>query len=212
VELRDSFCLPVPVDRLWEVLTDVELIAPCVPGFRLEEADDPAYRGAMTVKVGAITVPYDTTITFVERDEAARRAVLDVACKERRGGGRAKATVTATLSGDAENATAAMVTDVEVTGRVAQFGRGIIGDVAAHLTRQFVANLDARVLSERGAEPGPGATAEPARPTAPPGEHQALDLGASAAVPVVKRAVPILVVLLLGLVLLRRRSGPGRRG
>lgn len=226
MELTDSFTVPVGADRLWEVLTDVELIAPCVPGFQLKEAADPDYHGAMKIKVGAVSVQYDATITFVDRDDAARRAVLSVTGKERRGGGSVNAKVTATLTDQGEQATAEMVTDVEVTGRVAQFGRGIIADVGARLTRQFVDNLNARVLAPAAAEPRdetpaatPVAGAEaatsaavngtapaPARP-APQPDAAALDLGATALGPVLKRVGPAVAALLvLGLVLRRLRA------
>jgi uncharacterized protein len=208
MELTNSFTLPVSVDRLWEVLTDVELIAPCVPGFKLEEVADPEYRGTVTVKVGAVTVTYDATITFLDRDEEAHRAVLQVSCKERRGGGRANATVATDLSGEGQEATAEMVTEVEVTGRVAQFGRGIIGEVASQLTRQFVDNLNTQILAaraegvERTVEPN---VAPPSR--APAEEPEALDLGATAVLPMLKRSAPALIalVLLCVLALFKRR-------
>lgn len=206
MELTDSFTLPVTAERLWDALTDVELIAPCIPGFQLEDRADPEYRGAMKIKVGAITVQYDATITFVERDDAAWRAVLSVDGKERRGTGTVNANVTATLSEQGEQTTAKMVTDVQVTGRVAQFGRGIISDVASRLTKQFVDCLDARVLAPP-AEPESSAAAPASpRPVAEPADT-AFDLGTTALGPVLKRVVPVAAVLLSVLFVLRRRLG-----
>jgi carbon monoxide dehydrogenase subunit G len=210
MELKDSFSVDVPPDRLWEVLTDVERIAPCVPGFELEEVDEPDYRGRMKIKVGAIVMQYDATITFAERDDEARRAVLKVKGKERRGPGGVDATTTATLSGEGERTTAEMVTDVKVTGRIAQFGRGIIADVSTRLTEKFVANLEQQVLSPaasgNGAEPSAEAVnaAEPAPPS-PPAASEPLDLAAVSAVPVLKRVGPALVLALVLFLLLRRR-------
>ncbi|MEZ5122792.1 MAG: SRPBCC family protein [Solirubrobacterales bacterium] len=208
MQLTDQFTVPVAVDQLWEVLNDVERIAPCVPGFTLAEANHPEYRGRMRVKVGAITVSYDATIRFVERDEAARRVVLAVSGREVRGAGSVDATVTSTLQGDDHRTTAEMVTDVNVTGRVAQFGRGIIADVSSRMTEQFVERLNARVLAPPAAPQAPHAasatqgaadrasTASRPAPAAPPAEEP-LDLGSVAAVPVLKRIAPVVAGLAL---------------
>src|SRR5207253_7143507 len=116
-------------------------------------ADHPEYKGVMKVKVGAISQQYDATITFVERDDSARRAVLAVKGKERRGPGTVNATMTSTLTERGEETVAEMVTDIQVTGRVAQFGRGIMADVGSRLTEQFVKCLNERVLAQAEQEP-----------------------------------------------------------
>jgi carbon monoxide dehydrogenase subunit G len=219
MELKDTFTVDVPPARLWEVLTDVEQIAPCVPGFELEEVDEPDYRGRMKIKVGAIQMQYDATITFAERDDEARRAVLKVKGKERRGPGAIDATTTAVLSGDDGQTTAEMVTDVVVTGRIAQFGRGIIADVSSRLTEKFVDNLERQVLAP-AAEPDAGPAAAPARgadaaaaaeeraaPTPRPAPTaEPLDLAAVGAVPVLKRVGPAIAVVFAIFLLLRWRS------
>jgi carbon monoxide dehydrogenase subunit G len=198
MELTDSFSLQVPADRLWAALTDVELIAPCIPGFTLQEADDPEYKGAMKIKVGAVTVDYDTTITYAERDDAARRAVLSVAGRERRGAGQVRAQVTAGLTEDEGTTTAKMVTDVDVTGRVAQFGRGLIADVSSRLTRQFVDNLTAKVFADDSSSSAADAGGPAAAPGPPKPESDApLNLGAAAMMPVLKRVIPAAAILLL---------------
>jgi carbon monoxide dehydrogenase subunit G len=214
MELTESFTVPVPADRLWEALVDVERIAPCVPGFTLKESNHPDYRGLMKVKVGAITVQYDATITFLERDDAARRAVLAVRGKELRGAGSVDATVTSSLVDEGERTTARMVTDVKVTGRVAQFGRGIIAEVSGRMTEQFVERLNERLLAPvepEAAVAAPEAAAPPEAPepeaaalepdSAP--EASALDLGSVAAVPVLKRVIPAVVALALLLLVVR---------
>jgi len=212
MELKDTFTVDVPPERLWEVLTDVERIAPCVPGFELQEVDEPDYRGKMKIKVGAIQMTYDATITFAERDDAAKRAVLKVKGKEQRGPGAVDATTTATLSGEGERTTAEMVTDVQVTGRIAQFGRGIIGDVSSRLTEKFVDNLERQVLAAPEAVAEANGTAvnadEPALQPPPPAaaESEALDLAAVGAVPVLKRVGPVVAVLLAAFLFLRWRS------
>jgi carbon monoxide dehydrogenase subunit G len=202
MQLTDDFTVPVSSDRLWELLNDVARIAPCVPGFTLKEAVDPHYRGVMKVKVGAITVQYDATIEFVERDEEARRVVMAVHGKELRGPGSVDATVTSSLV-DQDGATRAeMVTDVQLTGRVAQFGRGIIGDVGSRITEQFVSRLNEQLAASEAN----GATAAADAPPAPAVDDE-LDLGAAAALPVLKRAVPVAVAAILAALMLRRLRG-----
>lgn len=196
MQLTEDFAVPVPAERLWDVLNDVELVAPCVPGFTLTEADHPDYRGRMKVKVGAITVVYDATITFVARDDDAKRVVLAVKGKEIKGAGSVDATVTSSLVDRGDETTAEMVTDVNVTGRVAQFGRGIIGDVSSRMTEQFVQRLNDQLLAE--AEPAP------APPSPDDGEADALDLGSVAVVPLLKRLLPPAALALLLVALLSR--------
>jgi uncharacterized protein len=224
MQLTDDFTVNVGVDELWEVLNDVEKVAPCVPGFTLSSAEHPDYRGRMKVKVGAITVQYDATITFVERDDAHKRVVLAVKGKEVRGAGSVNAIVTSSLTEQGQHETRAqMVTDVNVTGRVAQFGRGIIADVSSRMTEQFVDRLNARLLEERdgaGAAPqstSPQSATEPTPAPAPAvspngtatGAEETLDLGSVAAVPVLKRVVPVvagLVAVAMVARLVRRRG------
>jgi uncharacterized protein len=206
LELTESFTVPTTIDRLWELLTDVERVAPCVPGFTLNESKHPDYRGLMKVKVGAITIQYDATITFVERDDVARKVVLAVRGKELRGAGSVDATVTAELIDHGTQTAAQMVTDVQVTGRIAQFGRGIIADVSSRMTEQFVERLNQ--LLERPAESTePAASGGPGR--AGFADDAPLNLAAVAAVPVLKRIVPIALILALAVIvarLLGRRS------
>jgi carbon monoxide dehydrogenase subunit G len=204
MELTETFTVAATADRLWDLLTDVERIAPCVPGFELLEINDPEYRGTMKVKVGAISMSYDATITFVERDDPARRAVLSVRGKERRGPGGVTAMVTSSLTENGAETTVDMVTDVQVTGRVAQFGRGIIGDVSSRMTEQFVACLSKRLLApEPETTDGDAPSAAP-QPPAPPARPEALDLGAVTAVPILKRALPLALALLVTFVAVSR--------
>ena len=213
MEIADSFTVPVTASRLWDALTDVERIAPCIPGFTLVEADDPEYKGVMKVRVGAIGIAYNVTITFVERDEDAMRTVLSISGKESKGSGGIQATVTSSLEADGESTTTTMVTNVKVTGRIAQFGRGLIGDVSARLIEQFVEALTERVLFVPGAAPttDPIASALPAIEspvgTAAPANAE-LDLGRAVGLSVLRRAAPVVVGLCFVVALLtflRRR-------
>lgn len=147
MELVHEFTVAVPVEQAWDVLTDVERIAPCMPGAELTGVDGGTYHGQVKIKVGPITAQYKGTASFAEKDEAARRVVLKASGRDTRGQGTASATVTAAMVGDGGSTTVSITTDLSVSGRVAQFGRGVMGDVSARLLEQFVHNLEADVLS-----------------------------------------------------------------
>src|SRR4051812_48860373 len=147
MELTNDFRVGVPPATAWAVLTDVERIAPCMPGAQLQEVEGDEYRGVVKVKVGPITAQYKGAATFVERDEANRKAVLRAEGRETRGQGNANATITATLEPDGDGTKVVVVTDLTVTGKVAQFGRGVMADVSAKLLDQFVASLESTVLA-----------------------------------------------------------------
>jgi carbon monoxide dehydrogenase subunit G len=153
VELTNDFRVGVPVERAWELLTDVEGIAPCMPGAQLQEIEGDEYRGIVKVKVGPITAQYKGVARFLERDEAAHRAVLRAEGRETRGQGNANATITARLEPDGDATNVTVVTDLTITGRVAQFGRGVLADVSAKLLGQFVDCLESKLLA-----PTPAAT------------------------------------------------------
>jgi carbon monoxide dehydrogenase subunit G len=157
VELTNEFRVGVPVEQAWEVLTDVERIAPCMPGAQLQEIEGDEYRGIVKVKVGPITAQYKGAARFVEKDEAGHRAVLRAEGRETRGQGNANATITAQLDPDGEGTKVAVVTDLTITGRVAQFGRGVLADVSTKLLGQFVDCLETKLLA--GESGGTGAAA-----------------------------------------------------
>ncbi len=146
MELTNDFRVGVPVGRAWAVLTDVELIAPCMPGAQLQEVEGDEYRGIVKIKVGPITAQYKGTAKFVERDDEVHRAVLRAEGRDTRGQGNANATITATLTPDGEGTAVTVATDLTVTGRVAQFGRGVMADVSAKLLGQFVDCLENKLL------------------------------------------------------------------
>ena len=148
MELTNEFDVSVPVDTAWAVLTDVERIAPCLPGAQLQEIEGEEYRGIVKVKVGPIQAQYKGKATFVERDDVAHRAVLEASGRDTRGQGNASATITAQLVPAGEGTHVTVTTDLTVTGKVAQFGRGVMADVSAKLLGQFVDNLEQTVLSQ----------------------------------------------------------------
>ncbi|MBM3660388.1 MAG: carbon monoxide dehydrogenase [Actinobacteria bacterium] len=146
MKIEDQFRVDVPIDEAWRVLLDVERIAPCMPGAQLQEIEGDEYRGVVKVKVGPITAQYKGAAKIVEADEAARRIVLKGEGRDTRGQGNASATVTVLLAEDGGGTKVDVDTDLNVTGKVAQFGRGVMADVSAKLLAQFVASLEENVL------------------------------------------------------------------
>ena len=167
MELTNDFQVALDVDRAWALLTDLERIAPCMPGAQLQEVEGDEYRGVVKVKVGPITAQYKGQATFVSRDDAAHVAVLRAEGRETRGQGNASATITATLTPAGDGTAVSVVTDLTITGRVAQFGRGVLADVSAKLLDQFVESLERTVLVDAPAAPAAdeGAHATPGDPT-----------------------------------------------
>ncbi|HKY15905.1 MAG TPA: SRPBCC family protein [Microthrixaceae bacterium] len=233
MELTNEFSVDVSIDRAWAVLTDVETIAPCLPGAQLQEIEGEEYRGVVKVKVGPITAQYKGAATFIERDEDARRVVIKGDGRDTRGQGTATAMITAQLTeAGPERTTVAVSTDLTVTGKVAQFGRGVMADVSGKLMDQFAVNLATTVLSpgaqaasapSEAPEPAAAGAGDASRPAA--GDADRTTNGTGGAVPVVrtvdqpeaapidlvgtaggsvaKRVVPVLGVAVLMLLVLR---------
>jgi carbon monoxide dehydrogenase subunit G len=171
MKLEHDFTVPTSIDEAWKVLLDVERVAPCMPGATLLTVDGDEFTGTVKVKVGPIQVTYKGQAKFAERDEATHRAVIEASGKEARGSGTAAATVTAQLTASGTDKTTVSVeTDLNVTGRPAQFGRGVMEEVAGKLIGQF-ANCLADELGNPSAStpaPAPAAAPEPAaKPAAP---------------------------------------------
>jgi carbon monoxide dehydrogenase subunit G len=147
MKLENEFRVDVPVEEAWGVLLDVERIAPCMPGAQLQEVEGDEYRGIVKIKVGPITAQYKGAARITEVDDANHRAVLRAEGRDTRGQGNASATVTTTLQPDGGGTRVNIDSDVTITGKVSQFGRGVIADVSAKLLDQFVACLERDVLS-----------------------------------------------------------------
>ncbi|MEU6063716.1 SRPBCC family protein [Streptomyces sp. NPDC047082] len=183
MELQHEFTVPVPVPDAWRALLDIERVAPCMPGATVEDYDGKTVTGSVKVKVGPITVTYKGTAVFEEQDESAHRIVLIASGRETRGQGTARATVTGTLSEQDGGTAVSVRTDLTVTGRPAQFGRGVMAEVGDRVVGQFAA-----CLSERLAEPATPSHAATATTAEPLPETEPLDLLRTAGVPVAKRA------------------------
>src|SRR5579875_1722682 len=143
MQLNNEFRVGVSLPEAWKVLTDVERIAPMLPGAQLQEVEGDEYRGGVKVKVGPITAQYKGSATFLERDEAAGRVVLKASGRDTRGQGNASATITVTMTPDGDGTKVEVATDLTITGKVAQFGRGVLAEVSAKLMGQFVDALEA---------------------------------------------------------------------
>ena len=164
MELTNTFTVSEPVERAWAVITDLERVAPCLPGAALLGVSDDGYRGAVKVKVGPVTAQYEGVARFLERDDQAHHAVLRAEGRDVRGQGNAAATIELRLRPQGEGTEVAVETDLELAGRVAQFGRGVIADVSGKLIGQFAQRLEV----EMGRGESAAAAARPARTVAAP--------------------------------------------
>ncbi|WP_426634727.1 SRPBCC family protein [Planosporangium sp. 12N6] len=155
--------MPVPVDQAWEILLDLPRVAPCMPGATLTGVDGDTFTGTVKVKLGPIALTYQGKGHFVERDETGRRVVISASGRDTRSAGTATATVTAVLAADGGATRVAVDTDLSVTGRPAQFGRGMIADVGGKLIGQF-ADCLARTLAAPEPTPAPAPALAEAEP------------------------------------------------
>ncbi|WP_431923352.1 SRPBCC family protein [Amycolatopsis tucumanensis] len=225
MRLDHEFTVPAPPAEVWKAVTDPERVAPCMPGATLTKVEGETFTGTVKVKLGPISLLYKGSGEFLETDEQARRIVIKASGKDSRGAGTAAATVTVTLSEENGGTKGSVATDLNVTGRPAQFGRGMISEVGGKILDQFATNLADRLGSaetpgapaeEKPAESG--VTTEPA-PEKPkletvkpqPQEAEAIDLFEYAGSSIGKRLAPVLagVAAVLGIVaivrLIRRR-------
>ena len=233
-QLLNEFTVNRSVDHTWAVLTDVERIAPCMPGAQLQEIEGDVYRGVVKVKLGPISTAFKGQASFVERDDAHHRAVLKGEGRDTGGKGSADALITAQAEAVSAHVTKVVVsTELRVSGKVAQFGRGIMGDVSEKLMAQFAHNLNTMLDAEDDTPAEAQAAAEEAvahaaEVAADAASHTADAAAADAAAPtirtiqgpaaepielsdlaggaMVKRLVPALGALLVLLLLFRRRK------
>lgn len=212
MQIDNEFTVGVPVERAWAILTDLEGIAPCLPGAQLTGREGDVYQGKVKIKVGPVVSEYAGTATFAEKDDATHRAVINAAGRDSRGAGNASAAIVAQLRPDGEKTVVTVNTDLRITGKIAQLGRGMIKEVSTKLLGQFADCLEAKI----GATTEP-ATAQPVSPVAPeapaspvppmspveavaqPGrvEPEPLDVMGVAGGSVMRRVVPLILVLIV---------------
>src|SRR6516164_2475252 len=165
MDLEHSFTIPVPPEQAWQALLDVERIAPCMPGATVDSVDGDVVKGRIKVKVGPVTMPYAGTARFVERDEQALAVTLEASGKETRGAGTASATIRSALQDEGGGQTKVVVrTTMSVTGRPAQFGRGVMAEVGGRIIERFAANLAALLAGEGSPAAGAAGAAAPGAP------------------------------------------------
>ncbi len=220
MELENSFIVPADIETAWNTLIDVESIAPCMPGATLTSFDGENFAATVKVKLGPVTMNFAGEGSFVSKDADAHVAVIAATGKETKGAGTAGATITATLVQESPTSTKAIIaTDLTVTGKAAQFGRGVMADVSKRLIGQFAGNLEQVIMARQAAsEAAPAETPEasgdastqdsvatPAAPAPAPMpqlNNEALDLGNAAMVPVLKRVAPVVVgIVAVGVVI-----------
>jgi uncharacterized protein len=210
VRIDNEFTVGVPLQRAWEVLTDLEGIAPCMPGARLTGVDGDVFSGEVRVKVGPVVSQSAGTATFASKDDSAHRAVIDAKGKDSRGSGNASALITAQLRADGDDRTVVTVeTDLTISGKIAQLGGGMIKEVSTKLLGQFVDCLEQRLAADavdvdapEPAQVATTATAEDAAETAPgpaprvvavAAPAEPVDLMSLAGGSIAKRLVPLAV-------------------
>ena len=210
MEINNSFEVKAPLDVAWATLTDLARIAPCLPGATLTSIEGDIYKGHVTVKVGPIVAKFGGQAIFQERNDTEHRAVLKGEGRDTTGKGNASAIITAQLEVvDAMTTRCTVSTDLTITGKIAQFGRGALADVSDKLLKQFVVNLETTVLTQDSNQIStsakiPSATNEQSVTTSSdetktrriitPVENAPLDLlgsaGMSLAMPILKRVLP----------------------
>jgi carbon monoxide dehydrogenase subunit G len=220
MDLQNSFVVPSDIDTAWKQLQDVEGLAPCMPGATLTSHDGDDFTGSVKVKLGPVSMVFAGQARFVSKDEATHTVVIEGAGKETKGTGTAKGLVTAVLVQEAPDRTRVDVnTEITITGKAAQFGRGVMQDVAGRIIDQFSANLAAMMTAggaaatadaaaAEGGEPGTTTTAPP-KPVELPHHEDSIDLLGTAGAPVLQRAIPVaigLVVVIGVIVWIARRK------
>jgi uncharacterized protein len=215
MELNHHFTVNVPVAEAWKILTNVELIAPCLPGAQLQEVEGDTYRGVVKVKVGPIQAQFKGQASFLERNDVDHKAVLKGEGRDTGGKGNASALITAQLTSISATSTKVEVnTDLAITGKVAQFGRGAMADISDKLLAQFSENLNtliSEIPSDTAAEPAvaevaevaaPGASAEPVVRKIDAPEAAPINLLDAAGSTMLKRALPVVAGIAVLVVIL----------
>lgn len=193
MRLDHEFTVPAPVGEVWKAVVDPERVAPCMPGATVTEVDGDAFKGTVKVKLGPISLLYKGTGQFIEKDAETKKVVIKAAGKDARGAGTASATVTLTLTEKDGVTHGAVATELAVTGKPAQFGRGMISEVGGKILDSFAECLSGKLAATP--EPEKPQERPPLQAVKPVTEGEAIDLMEYAGESVVKRVAPVLVVL-----------------
>ncbi|HEY1822270.1 MAG TPA: SRPBCC family protein [Trebonia sp.] len=236
IELENTFTVPVAPEQAWDVLLDVERIAPCMPGASVLSVNGDEIEGQVKVKLGPLSLTYKGTAKFTDKDQANRVITIEATGKEARGAGTASATVQADLKpADGDGGTLVSIhTSLNVTGRPAQFGRSLLPEVSGKLIAQFAANLEAMITADNagagsaaaaasgapetpaeaavaaaaGGEPGKATAVGPVAPVAPVvKQEESLNAFKFVVIPVLKRVLPVAAVGAVVAVIVRRLVG-----
>jgi carbon monoxide dehydrogenase subunit G len=202
MDLNHEFIVNVPIDQAWQILTDLERIAPCLPGAQLTEIEGDTYRGQVKIKVGPILAQFKGQASFVSRDDNAHKATLKGEGRDTTGKGNASAMITAELTSITPTSTKCTVhTDLSISGKVAQFGRGALADVSDKLLAQFSENLNQLIAASPAIAQPTAQVAAPAEPQQPVirkidgPEVAPLNLLDTAGSTIAKRAIPAVIAL-----------------
>jgi uncharacterized protein len=163
MQLENTFTIAAPIDKAWEALNTPTTVAPCFPGATLENYEGDSFTGTVKVKLGPISLTYKGKGTYVSRDDEAHKVVIEASGRDSRGNGTASATVTGTMKSDGPDKTSVtMVTDMTITGRPAQFGRGVMADVADKIIGQFASCVAEKLAPQQATAAGSSAGSEAA--------------------------------------------------
>ncbi|MGC9154167.1 MAG: SRPBCC family protein [Ferrimicrobium sp.] len=207
MEIVNEFIVPVGVDRAWEILTDLEQIAPCLPGASLSSVEGDEHKGSVKIKVGPITANYAGVARFESKDQEHHIAVLRAEGRETKGQGNASAVVTARLIPEGDETTRVTVdVDLTIAGRVAQFGRGVLNEVSEKLMGEFAQRLAALIGQSESGEVEEVDSAGEEHEVRVEEEPQELNALRVLAKPIIKRLAPVAAVLIVTAVLVRRRG------
>jgi carbon monoxide dehydrogenase subunit G len=199
MEINNEMRVDAPIEKAWALLTDIPAIAPCLPGAELTGENGDEFAGRMKVKVGPITAEYSGTARIAEMNEADRTVQLTASGRDSRGAGNASANITAAMKPDGSGTVVTIATDLKISGKVAQFGRGVMADISKKLLDQFADCIEQKLATAESSDEKDGArTVE----VAPESSDDALELLDVAGAAIAKRLIPLIVVLVIVVLLL----------
>lgn len=210
MEIKNEFTVDVPIDEAWAVLTDLAIVASCLPGAQLTGQEGDTYTGKVKIKVGPVVAEYAGTAAFIEKDDANYHAVIEASGRNATGAGSASAHIVAGLRPNGNQTIVSVDTDLSISGKIAQFGKSAFLEVSEKLMAQFVASLETKLTESQNAPlasaetppAGPSSSEAPREVPSPPEEPEALDFMSIAGGAVYKRLIPLVVVVVVVIVVI----------